>query len=194
MTIKLDEFFKNPDWITAIVLIIFIVANVIIVLIQAKNAKKSSLKFINAIENLSNKIQILIDKEINTMNLPNTENIIETTLFKTEAIIKDEIIRVFKHNHRDKIERRLIIERYMRSRIKTAFNNDVNTLSNLYYKNKALSELFKKIDTKEFTERLLSFVFTVSEDSKRDLEDTLYFIDSSFNTYIAKLKLMLIDI
>ena len=43
MTIKLDEFFKNPDWITAIVLIIFIVANVVIVLIQAKNNRKSSL-------------------------------------------------------------------------------------------------------------------------------------------------------
>lgn len=194
MDINLTEFFKNPNWMTAIVLIIFIAANVLIVIYQTRNNKKSGGKTVTAIENLSNKIQILLDKEINTLNLPNAENIIETTLFKTGAIINEEVLRVFKHNHRNETEREVIIERSLRSHVKTAFSNDINTLSNLYYKNKALSEFFKKIDAKEFTDRLLNFVFSVSETSKRDLEDTLYFIDSSFNTYIAKLKLMLIDI
>lgn len=194
MDINFTEFFKNPNWITAIVLIVFIVANVIIVIIQTKKHIKNGNKTVTAIDNLTNKMQILIDKEINTMNLPNVENVIETTLFKTETIIKEEIMRVFKHNHRSSKERRVIIERLLRSHVKTAFSNDVNTLSNLYYKNKALSELLKNIDAKEFTERLLNFVFSVSESSKRDLEDTLYFIDSSFNTYISKLKLMLIDV
>ncbi len=190
MTIKLDDFFQNPTWMSAIVVIIFIVANVIIVILQ----KESGGKTVGAIDNLSNKIQILIDKEINTLNLPNAESVIETTLFQTEAIIKEEVKRVFKHNHRNSKERTVIIERLIKSHVKTAFSNDINTLSNLYYKNKALSELFKKIDANEFTERLLSFVFTISENSKRDLDDTLYFIESSFNTYLSKLKLMLIDI
>ena len=109
MTIKLDEFFQNPTWMSAIVVITFIVANVVIVIIQAKNNKKNGNKTVTAINNLTNKIQILIDKEINTLNLPNAESVIETTLFQTEAIIKEEVKRVFKHNHRNSKERTVIM-------------------------------------------------------------------------------------
>jgi len=183
MNIKLDEFFQNPSWISAIVVIIFIVANVIIVIMQKKNSGKT----VGAMENLSAKIQVLLDKEINTVNLQNAENIIYSTLRKTEATIKDEARRVFYHNNRLKPHRQRIIRKALNTVTETAYDNDINMLSKFYYKEKSLDESLKTINTHDFVDTLLSFVFNDGK-GERDLQDTLYYIDSSFNSYIANSK------
>ena len=187
MTIKLDEFFQNPTWMSAIVATVFIIANVVIVIFQTRNNKKSGSKFVSAIEKLSDKIQILLDKEINTVNLQNAENIICSTLRKTEALIKDEVRRVFYHNNRQMPARQKIIRKALLAATQTAHRNDVNTLSKFYYKEQSLAEFLSQIDTVEFVDVLLKFIFNDGK-AERDLQDTIYYIESSFNTYITNAK------
>ena len=99
MSIKLDNFFDNPTLFSTIALIAFIIGNVAIVYFQNRNQKKqrddnktAATESVTAINNLSNKIQIFLDKEINTVNLQNAENIISDC--SDYRIYKNVITRV----------------------------------------------------------------------------------------------------
>ena len=195
MNIRLDNFFENPTWMSAIVIVVFLIAQVIIVYLQTRGRKKdrvqnsdNSNKTVNAISSLSNKIQILLDKEVNTVNLQNAESVICSTLRKSEAIIKDEIRRVFFHNKRHESARQNIIKKALSATTLTSYNDNVNTLSKFYYKEKTLAEFLTNINQEDFFKGLLALVFNKSESNNTDLLDCIYYIESSFSSYITNAK------
>lgn len=195
MNIRLDSFFENPTILSTIVLIAFVLGNVVIVYYQNRNNKKqrddnksAANDTVSAINTLSNKIQIFLDKEVNNINLQNAENITTSTLRKSEAKIKDEVRRIFFHNNRKEPARQKIIKKALQAVTITAFNNDLNALSKLFYKEKNIAEFLVNVDKEDFFHGLLQLVFQKSTNDNTDLQDCIYYIESSFNSYITNAK------
>lgn len=192
---RLDNFFQNPTLFGIIAIVVIVAGQVLSVYFQNKNNKKirsdnkdNGNKTVSAITDLSNKIQILLDKEVNTVNLQNAENLICSTLRKSEALIKDEVRRVFFHNNRTLQSRQKIIKKALKAVTQTAYNNDINTLSKFFYREKPLSEFLVNINQSTFFKGLLDAVFSKSDNSDTDLQDSLYYIESNFNSYITNAK------
>lgn len=195
MNLRLESFFENPTLLSAIVIIVFILSNVIIVYLQNRNNKKqradnkqASNTTVTAMNKLANQMQVLLDKEVNNVNLQNVENIIASTLRKSEAIIKDEVRRIFFHNNRNKLTRQRMIKKALSAVTQTAYNNDLTVLSKFFYKENNISSFLVNINKEDFFSELLILVFNKSDNSDTDLQDCLYYIESNFNSYITNAK------
>ncbi len=195
MNTNLSNFFDNPTLLSAIVVFAIILGNVLSVYFQNRHNKKirevskdASGQTVSAIDNLSNKIQIFLDKEVNNVNLQNAENIITASLRKSEAKIKEEVRRIFFYNNRSEPHRQQIIKKALAAVTLTAYTNDTNALSKLFYKEKTISEYLINVKKEEFFSGLLQLVFNKSSNDNTDLQDCLYYIESSFNSYITNAK------
>lgn len=198
----LNEFFKNPSWISAIVVVAYFVYKIIDNIIttdkqrlekkmkaqkiKEENEKKE--KSYKALDRLSDAVELLVQKETNHVNLMTAENIITNTLNASKAIIKDEIRRIFVHNHRENAQRQQIIKNAIRIVTLTAFEGDIKILSKIYYKNTKLANFLLNIDTDDFYKNLLKLLFSTNGNADDELRDLIYFVDSSFATFILNGK------
>ena len=198
----MNEFFKNPSWISLLGVIGFFVYQIIKQYLSEKKQKNEKIQTnkkekeyaikqeanYKAIERLSEAIERLIDKEINSVNLMTAETIITAQLLKSKAIIKDEVRRIFIHNHRDNVNRQKHIKNAIRNITLTAYDNDIKALNPVLYKNKRLSEFLTNIDNAAFFKSLLQLIFATTGKPESELADIMWFIDSSFETYILNGK------
>ena len=194
----LKEFFKNPNWISAIVVVAYFAYKLIdnaittgkqriekkIKAEKEKSDAEKKEKSYKALDRLSDAVELLVQKETNQVNLMAAENIITNTLNASKAVIKEEIRRIFKHNHRENAQRQQIIKNAIRIVTLTAFENDIKTLSTIYYKNTKLANFLLNIDTDDFYKNLLKLLFSTNGNVADELRDVIYFLDSSFETFI----------
>ncbi len=198
----LKEFFKNPNWISAIVVVAYFAYKLIDNAIttgkqrlekkmkaqKEKEETEKKEKSYKALDRLSDAVELLVQKETNHVSLMTAENIITNTLNASKAVIKDEIRRIFVNNHRENAQRQKIIKQAIANVTTTAFENDVKQLSTLCYKNRKLSEFLTNIDADKFYSDLMKLVFTTGGNPDDELRDIIYFIDSSFDTFILNGK------
>jgi len=189
-----DAFFENPTTTSAIVVIIFVLSQVAIVLLQNRKHKKdhkradeTAKQTVYTFEQLTNKIQALIDKEINNVNLVAADIIITSVLTRSKNTIIKEVRRIFTHNHREKVYRQKLIRRSFGSLTKAVYESDMHDLSNFYYKEKRLSEFLTNIDTDDFFHSILNLVFSVNN-AESDFNDVVFSIESYFDSYIIQAR------
>lgn len=195
MNIRIEEFFTSPSVIGLIGLIALILGNVAIIYIQHRNGKKirsdnreSKSEQITLLQKLTNQIQILIDNTVNTVNLQSAEDVITATLRQAESQVKDEVIRIFDHNHRSDARRQQIISKAVNSVVDTVYDNCMTTLRRMYYRERNLAEHLTDFDKRNFAEELLAHIFEKSESDKQDLADALYYVHTYFTNIITNAK------
>ncbi len=195
MTIDFRNFFENPSILSAVIVVLFIVGNVLIAYLNNKNNRKTrddnkerGDSIVDALNKQSNLLQILVDKEINRLNRQSAEEIISATMHEAENTVKDEIMRIFQQNHRLEKRRQVLIQKGLKSLIDTIYDGSINTLKSLAYKEKNLAEHLTDFDKEKFLDGLLEHIFNKSENDSQDLADTLYYIRTYFTTIITNAK------
>ncbi len=190
MNLKLDEFFKHPTWEGVVAIAILALTAVVIFYLRkgTKNNNKNTDKTISAFDKLAGLIQILLDREENSLNLQSTEEIITASLRQAENTVKVEIMRIFHHNHRAEPKRQAIIKKAISSVVITVYDSCINSLKKLRYKEKSLAEFMSAFDTETFKDGLYTHVFDKGESDTRDMQDTLYYIETYFTSVITNAK------
>ncbi len=198
----MNDFFANPSWISLIGIVVFFGYQLIKQYISEKkfkvekknnqdkekseqDKKEASYK---VLDRLSDAVELLIAKETNNVNLMTAENIIQAKLNESKAIIKNEINRIFKQNHRDNINRQKMIKQAIANVSRTVYENDIKKLKSVYYKNKSLNEFLINIDNDIFYDNLLKLLFTTGGNAEDERADIMYYISSSFDTFILNGK------
>ncbi len=190
MNPELTEFFKNPTDSSAIVAAIVVISQIVMYLLQNKKAKKDNIRADNtqqknteAFDGLTNKVQLLIDKEINHVNLSAAEIVIKGVLYNSKHAILQEIKRIFTQNHRDRDDRRTLIKRAYGSLTEALYKKSVQELSQFYYKEIKLSEFLCSIDKDDFFTKTMEQIFTISNPNT-DYSDTVLIVDNYFDSYL----------
>jgi hypothetical protein len=194
MNLRLDGFFENPTIMSAIVVIVFILSQVAIVWLQNRKHKKdnqradeTAKKTVSTFEDLTSKIQALIDKEMNNVNLVAADIIITSVLNSSKNAIIKEIRRIFTHNHREQLHRQKLIRRSFGSLTKAVYDSDMHVLSIFYYKEKRLSEFMTNIDTDDFFHSILNLIFSVNN-AESDFNDVIFSVESYFDSFIIQAR------
>jgi len=192
--LQLDNFFANPSWL-GLIAIFMIVSGAVFVVWLRKERKYDRLHTsqntettVTAIDKLNASLQMLLEKEKNTLSRQSAEEMIAATLRQAENDVKTETVRIFYHNHRDNPKRQVIIRKAIESVVKTAYDNIINSLGKLTYKEKKLNEFMINFDIDVFNDTLFDHVFDKGESDKTDLQDTLYFIETYFTSMITNAK------
>ena len=198
----MNEFFKNPSWISLLGIVAFFGYQIVKQIITDKKARaeksvnqgKAKIeqtktdKAYKSFDRLADAVELLISKETNNVNLMTAEVIIQAKLNESKAIVKEEILRIFKQNHRDNINRQTIIKQAIANVTRTVFENDLKKLKSIYYKNKSINEFLININKELFFDQLIKLIFTTGGQPVNELSDIMYYINSSFDTFILNGK------
>lgn len=187
----LEAYFNNANWPATIFLIIAITLLFVYMLRRDKKTKLKTATIATkqddlsaALDKMSDAVELLINNNTNKVNLMMTESIIKVTLLSSKHKIKDEIRRIFKQNHRESAQRQPFIKQSIANVTLSTFENDIKTLSMLYYKSKKLSEFLININNEAFFGKLIKLVFATGGDTEKDFDDIMMFIDSEFDKFI----------
>jgi len=193
---NVDGFFANPNFLTALVAVVIVLANLTMVWFQNRNNKKvivdnqsRSSDIVGALNKQSMLLQILVDKEINSLNSQSAEEVITSSLRRAENTIKDEVIRIFEQNNRNNSRRQAVIKRAIHDTVNTMCDTTLNSLGRMTHKENKLSDYIVNFDRREFITGLLDHIFEKGESDKQDMTDTLYFIKTYFTSVITGARL-----